>query len=226
LGIFLKWTGVAVFVVCAGTAVTAASLVHQGKPPMGMTAASVAMNRLAVPVSARPPPIASASNIAAEDTASERPTRIKVLPSGTGAPLFRTLERIAPPVAPSQVAQVTLEPEPVVTAVPPSPPGPTSAPSFQPRLPSSLDAEVATLDRVRLALAERDASGAIRELDAYDRAFPMSVLAEEATVLRVDALMEKGDAAAAAALSRQFLVANPSSPHASHLRQVLSGLHK
>jgi hypothetical protein len=222
LGFFAKWTGVAAFVVFAGTAVTTASLIHRANPPIGLTAAPPPMNRLA-PVRASSTTTFSASSIAPQYTESERPARVQALPVATGALPLHTFERIAPPAAPSRVVQVALEPEPIVTVVPSTPPAPMLSLSVQPRLPSSLDAEVATLDRVRLSLAERKATGALKELDAYDRAFPMSVLAEEATVLRVDALMEKGDRAAAAALSRRFLVANPASPHASHMWQVLSG---
>jgi hypothetical protein len=47
------------------------------------------------------------------------------------------------------------------------------------------------------------------------------MLAEEATVLRVDALVAQGNAPAAAALALRFLAASPASPHGPHLRAVI-----
>jgi len=90
-----------------------------------------------------------------------------------------------------------------------------------PRSPSMLDAEVAALEKVRSALVQRDARRALLLLDAYDREFPSSSLADEATVLRVDALEQHGNPAAATALAHRFLAAHPASPHASHLHHVL-----
>jgi hypothetical protein len=51
------------------------------------------------------------------------------------------------------------------------------------------------------------------------------VLSEEATVIRVDALEQQGDRAAAAALGRRYLAAHPASPHAPHLRAVIDLAH-
>jgi hypothetical protein len=64
----------------------------------------------------------------------------------------------------------------------------------------------------------------LRELDAFARLYPHSALSDEATVLRIDALVEIGDVAAAANLSRRVLSINPSSAHAEHLRSVLDRL--
>ncbi len=86
---------------------------------------------------------------------------------------------------------------------------------------STLPAELSMLDRVRASLAARDTAAALGQLDAYDRAFPSSVMADEALVLRVDALIAHGDRAGAAALGRQFLAGHPASPHAPHLLHVL-----
>ena len=91
---------------------------------------------------------------------------------------------------------------------------------------TTLDAEIQALGEVRVALGKTDAGGALERLDAYGRAFPQAVLADEAAVLRVDALVLRGDQTAAAALARRFLASNPSSPHASHLRSIASrGAH-
>ncbi|HXN34081.1 MAG TPA: outer membrane protein assembly factor BamD [Polyangiaceae bacterium] len=81
------------------------------------------------------------------------------------------------------------------------------------------------LDPVRTSLARHDAPAALRQLDVFDRAFPASVLADEALVLRVDALVARGDRAEAEALGRSFLATHPASPHAPHLLRQLGGTH-
>jgi outer membrane protein assembly factor BamD (BamD/ComL family) len=99
------------------------------------------------------------------------------------------------------------------------------APKARPRSPPVLYEEIAVLEGVRVALDQGDSRDALRRLDAYDGTFPRSVLAEEATVLRIDALSQIGNQTAAASLARSFLAANPSSPHAPHLRALTSGVH-
>jgi hypothetical protein len=96
-------------------------------------------------------------------------------------------------------------------------------PVLRPR--SSLPAELALLDGVRASLQDRNAPAALKQLDVYDRTFRSSILADEALVLRVDALVARGDRAEAAALSRGFLATHPVSPHAPHLLRLLSGAH-
>jgi hypothetical protein len=90
--------------------------------------------------------------------------------------------------------------------------------------PASIEVEVGALAEVRGALARGAAQEAIAKLDAYGRAFPQATLAEEATVLRVDALSLLGDRAAAARLAGAFLASHPSSPHAPHLEAVIAGV--
>jgi hypothetical protein len=99
---------------------------------------------------------------------------------------------------------------------------PNAPRSIAPSAPSStLTAEVEVLDRVRRALARGDGRSALRDLDVYAQSFAQPVLGAEAYVLRVDALLEEGERAKAVALSREFLEANPASPHAPHLRSVI-----
>ena len=79
------------------------------------------------------------------------------------------------------------------------------------RVPPDLEAEVATLGAARAALGGNDAPTALRALDAYDRAFPLGVLSDEATVLRIEALAERSDPNAAI-LSERFVAAHPARP--------------
>jgi hypothetical protein len=89
------------------------------------------------------------------------------------------------------------------------------------RVPPDLEAEVATLGAARAALGGNDAPTALRALDAYDRAFPLGVLSDEATVLRIEALAERSDPNAAI-LSQRFVAAHPASPYAERLRSIMA----
>jgi hypothetical protein len=87
----------------------------------------------------------------------------------------------------------------------------------------NLAAEVAALDRARVALAAGDAARAVRELDQYQKDFPRGILGQEALVLRIEALVRSGNAAAARALADRFLRASPGSPHAARIRTLVGG---
>ncbi|KYF93925.1 hypothetical protein BE20_07830 [Sorangium cellulosum] len=77
------------------------------------------------------------------------------------------------------------------------------------------------IDRARDALGAGDAAGCLSALDAYDRRFPRSAMGEEATVLRIEALIRLGDRARAADLGQRFLASRPTSPHAAGVRALL-----
>lgn len=99
---------------------------------------------------------------------------------------------------------------------------PPSAPN-QPAPPAadatSLDAEIAWLEPARRALQARDGHGA---LAAVDQAAPhVRLLASEAALMRVEALLLVGRRAEAERLAQPFLDRHPSSPHAQRLRQML-----
>jgi hypothetical protein len=47
-------------------------------------------------------------------------------------------------------------------------------------------------------------------------------LAPEATVLRIEALLESGDRAQASALAERFETSNPKSPYTERIRSILS----
>ena len=86
---------------------------------------------------------------------------------------------------------------------------------------AGLAEEVALLDRARRAIRAGDAAGALALLDGYRTSFPRGLLAPEASVLRIDALMATGQRARAQAESRSFLQKFPGSPHAVRLRGQL-----
>jgi hypothetical protein len=93
----------------------------------------------------------------------------------------------------------------------------------QPAAPSpTLSDEVAALQVARSALAGHDAGAALAALDRYKSRYPQGRLAPEATVLRIEALIERGDRAQANALAERFEAANPKSPYAERIRSILS----
>jgi hypothetical protein len=82
----------------------------------------------------------------------------------------------------------------------------------------SLASQVAALDSARNLLAAGDASGCIVALDRLQRDYPRTPLAQEAVVLRVQALVASGRTSQARALAARFLAAHPDSPYATRLR--------
>jgi TolA-binding protein len=98
----------------------------------------------------------------------------------------------------------------------------TSSGAFPVETPESrLREEVAVLDRARQALGRRQAAEALREIKEYERRFPAGALAREATLLAVEARLESGDVAGAKALAARAFAADPNSPHARRLRELL-----
>lgn len=82
--------------------------------------------------------------------------------------------------------------------------------------------ELALVDDARGALDHDDAARALKLLDDYASRFPNGTFAQEAAVLRVDALVRRGDRATATALAQRFLAQYPRSPHAPRLRALLA----
>lgn len=149
-------------------------------------------------------------------------------PSSTNTPVTVT-------AAPSVAA-----PLPVATSLPQLPPSATAeVPSAPPLLPAAAKApaaappalepprtlglgqEVAALDRARDALAAGNVAGALRQVDEYESQFPRGALAQEATALRIEALLQQGNRDAAARLADRFLASNPKSPHAARIRLLV-----
>jgi hypothetical protein len=87
----------------------------------------------------------------------------------------------------------------------------------------SLSVEIALVQQAARALASGDAEVAMGLLDTYRRDCPRGVLAEEASALRVQALVQTGHAADAKALAQRLVAAHPDRVLASRLRGVLEG---
>jgi hypothetical protein len=86
-----------------------------------------------------------------------------------------------------------------------------------------LSVEIALVQQAARALASGDAEVAMGLLDTYRRDCPRGVLAEEASALRVQALVQTGHAAEAKALAHRLVAADPDGVLASRLRGVLEG---
>ncbi len=86
----------------------------------------------------------------------------------------------------------------------------------------SLAEEVAAIKSAKAALASGNAAQALRELDGYKTRFPRGRLAQEATVVRIEALIREGDASAAESLAERFLASHANSPYATRVRTLIS----
>jgi hypothetical protein len=87
----------------------------------------------------------------------------------------------------------------------------------------SLTREVKALELAHRALAEHDAPSALDLLDRYRVQFPGGSLSSEATVLRVQALLQNGDRAGAQALVDGYVSAHLDSPYARRLKDIVRG---
>ena len=84
----------------------------------------------------------------------------------------------------------------------------------------SLADEVAAIRSAKGALASGNAAQALRELDAYKAHFPHGRLAQEATVVRIEALFNSGNPTAAGAIADRFLAAHADSPYSARVRSL------
>lgn len=125
------------------------------------------------------------------------------------------------PVQAQAPAEPATTPEPAVTRLEDLPVLPSGS-TREPGAPApSLADEVKAIQRAKTALSSGNASGALKELDAYREAFPRGRLSQEATVLRIEALSASGNQAAAQKLGEQFLKSNEKSPYAARVKSVL-----
>jgi hypothetical protein len=94
--------------------------------------------------------------------------------------------------------------------------------TVRPQKKPALADEVIALDEARRALAGDDSAGALTRLGDYDRKFPNARLGPEATILRIEALLARGDHTRAAQLAAQFRAAFPGSPHTRRVDSLLA----
>lgn len=133
------------------------------------------------------------------------------------------------PQPPAQAVEHTVAlPEPVeqahVEPVGVEPVQPVAPPKSAPPVRVSRDplaAELAAIDEARRALSGGDPALALRMLDDHARRFRRPRLAAEATVLRIEALVKKGDTSAATRLGNRFLARQPNGPYERRVRSLI-----
>ena len=128
-------------------------------------------------------------------------------------------------VASPKANVVTEEPaSPIVEAnALPSAPVAKTAPKPAPSAAqeSALTRELRSLDSAKARLEAHDANGALAALDRHDREFANGSLRAESAMLRIEALLARGDDASAKARAKDLLAKDPNGPHAKRLRTIL-----
>jgi hypothetical protein len=87
---------------------------------------------------------------------------------------------------------------------------------------ASLSKEVAALERAHAAIAAHDPDAALRALDRYRAQFPGGALASEEAVLRVQAMVARGDKSNATDLANSFRANHPDSPYGRGVQDLVS----
>jgi hypothetical protein len=152
-------------------------------------------------------------------SAEARPPEPEVVPLGAPAPVdLAARAAVAPAAGHRTGARPTTPAREVQRARSEATPR-----AAEPGEPSTLAAEVAALELAHDALTRRDAEGALRALDGYRARFPAGRLTSEETVLRVQALLARGDRAGAVALTDAFTAAHPGSSYGSRMRDLVHG---
>jgi hypothetical protein len=224
-GVSWAWKGVAVAVVASGTAMAVDKISEPAVPappldPTAQTSPRVTSPTTAAPKTRIAPPMATAAEAEPAPTVDD-----EVEPP----PSPRPQKDLTPP--PTATTQPRVVPAPVPVAAPPTPidtsPTPSASPSPPPTTettplpPRGLAGELAFLDEARKALAARDPRRALARLDAYDAAYPRGALSQEATILRIEALMAAGDTSRARELGHRFLEAHPNAVQGGRVRTLL-----
>ena len=157
---------------------------------------------------------------------------ISLLGGAVAGGLFvrRSHHAVAPSGAAS-VAQTTAEPTNVELPKAEPPPAPAAASiapvpvgvrKLQPAYTvDRLPREVSALEIAHRALTAHNPDAALRQLDRYREQFPAGALASEETVLRVQALLARGDGATAQSLADAYSAAHPDSPYSRRLQELV-----
>jgi hypothetical protein len=204
--VLAKWlfTGVALGVVTAGGVGLSERAFEQA--PLGTAHA---------PAKASPAPVPSEEKAPLAEPARDEPAAETTPESEVSA---------LSPALPEQAARLRRAASPVVEAPSPSPvaaPAATTAALAPSGVSERLAQETRLLDTARGALLRGDARSAIVTLTEYERTFAHGMLAPEARVLCVRALLANGERAAAEALAARIVEAAPEGEHADTVRALL-----
>lgn len=160
------------------------------------------------------------------------------------APVAAPVAQLAPPAPRIEVAPPVVEASPPPAVVETTPPVPAEKPRRPrrakvvveppaeavvepaPPAPVAIDArrlalEVGLLDSARAALRGGDPTGALALLARHDREFADGVLVAEAEVVRIEALVKRGDLTAARTRATDFASRFPRSPLLRRVRSLV-----
>jgi hypothetical protein len=87
---------------------------------------------------------------------------------------------------------------------------------------SDLREEIRLLDAARSAVGQHQPESALSVLDTYATRFPSGSFSQEAVVLRIQALQQRGEARKASMMAREFIAANPESPYANRAKRAVN----
>jgi outer membrane protein assembly factor BamD (BamD/ComL family) len=82
------------------------------------------------------------------------------------------------------------------------------------------------IDAARRQLGAGNSKGALEQLDRYRKKCPQGVLGQEATLLRIEALAQGGNHAAARQLARRYLASHPNSQYAKRIQSLIGANKK
>lgn len=212
--------------IAPGAAAGAGAAVATKAAGVGLVAKIVAAVLVVGAIGGGTAVVTRASRHGATTTASPSPPNATATAAANASPATTAESAPAPeataiPAAPSAAAHdpaIAAERRPGARPARAISTGASAEPSASP-----LSRELHSLDTARRALADGDPNGALAALDAHDRAFPRGALRGEAQVIRAEALLARGDTAAARALARELLARDPSGPHARRLHTIADG---
>lgn len=99
---------------------------------------------------------------------------------------------------------------------------PPARPSSNLARDTAFDDELALVESARASLAKGDAAACLTQLERYDRQVHGGVFSHEVAVMRIEALIARGEATRARALGKAFLAESPASAYADRIRSLLS----
>lgn len=143
----------------------------------------------------------------------------------------------APPSAAASVTSLTVAPAPsarsedTTVRAPVAPVESSAAPTVSrpvapaPRPTTSavvgIQEQIALIDRARSSASAGQPGATLAALDEYQQRFPRGVLQQEATMLRIEALLARGDRANATRLGKSFLAQYPRSAFSPRVKSLI-----
>jgi hypothetical protein len=80
--------------------------------------------------------------------------------------------------------------------------------------------QIRMIDEARSAMNQHNTSAALVSVDRYAAKYPEGIFQQEARILRILALDDRGDHARATALARSFLASYPTSAHVARIERI------